>query len=978
MLLPSMTNNNAPTFYIGGVLDTNYSYGSYEYFAHPQYATDSVGNVYIAGTNFKTKIHEVSSYDINGLLNNTTVDLSNLPSEISNKLQVGVSKTSLIQANGKQLIATRDSISRLNSNDSIDTSFGQGGIIPAYFSPLDDKLEPRKILVSNNNEILVLSEYGFNDFVLLRYTSDGALDSTFNQTGYLKLDYIKHVSFDIQNDGKILIYGKDQKYDATITRIKSNATIDNSFAINGLIDLSVIEKELPDNNIVSLWADSIYDTAEQADGKILVAGTGFIARLNQDGALDESFGFGGINAIGGVSVQEDANHQILLATRYGFLIKLNSNGQLDKDWASASTVENTVIYESHPHSEDWVNLSQSAEIFDADLAALDGFAGNYNGVSIIIQRKGGAVETDEFSLGHFGQVIGNQINYNGQYIGNIQVENGRLEINIKEDVSQQIINYLLQSISYKNETPYARDTTISFVWTFSDGNDGSQGVGGNLTTSATSHVTIKPYLYWQGDSNVQEYLTNNSISLSVQGDHTKFEAYEDTFDAFNFSRFDYDLNFTEYLHDAPLYTYNVISYTNDVFIAEFLDGNLFTVKGKNLTQDNFTIYSYNYQTSDGLNFLTNGEINYSPTAVLGTFSSLTVTDSRKANSTITHHYLGEISSLNGTGTYNQYTVSQAGFSATYKGEMSFDEINYHYDSITYELGNNKLTISNIPQGSDLQNFDSYANLFHTITNHSNLINGSNLNDFIEAGNGNDTIFGGSGFDTVYFNIESNAVSSIRNTKKSGTVINSSEGIDTLFDVESLAFKDGVFTRKELLSVSIPSFSVSKNGISSEINPTLYDGAVSFLEYQLFGGDENDIIIASVNNDFINLLGGDDAANGGAGDDVLDGGNGSNFLTGGGGDDTFFLDGRSSNTTWSTVTDFSADEINIWGWVEGTSKLLIIEESAGAKGFQGATYHYDLNNDGEIETSITFSGLSVDELPTSSAHTIEENGYLLFS
>jgi Ca2+-binding RTX toxin-like protein len=60
----------------------------------------------------------------------------------------------------------------------------------------------------------------------------------------------------------------------------------------------------------------------------------------------------------------------------------------------------------------------------------------------------------------------------------------------------------------------------------------------------------------------------------------------------------------------------------------------------------------------------------------------------------------------------------------------------------------------------------------------------------------------------------------------------------------------------------------------------YKGPVEFLEFQMLGSSDGDIVTGSDGNDFINLLGGDDAADGGAGQDVLDGGVGSNFLTGG--------------------------------------------------------------------------------------------------
>lgn len=94
-----------------------------------------------------------------------------------------------------------------------------------------------------------------------------------------------------------------------------------------------------------------------------------------------------------------------------------------------------------------------------------------------------------------------------------------------------------------------------------------------------------------------------------------------------------------------------------------------------------------------------------------------------------------------------------------------------------------------------------------------------------------------------------------------------------------------------------------------------------------------------------------------------------------------MDARLGGTTWSTITDFSTesgDSVNIWGWVAGTSQLLLTEAQAGAEGYTGITYHYDLNNDGVIDTSITFSGLTAETITESSANTIGTTGYLLFA
>ncbi len=196
--------------------------------------------------------------------------------------------------------------------------------------------------------------------------------------------------------------------------------------------------------------------------------------------------------------------------------------------------------------------------------------------------------------------------------------------------------------------------------------------------------------------------------------------------------------------------------------------------------------------------------------------------------------------------------------------------------------------------------------------------------------------------------------------------------DTFTGKEAISFSDG--------TVSVTDFvaSATEAVTFGDYVPTKYIGALD-LDFQLLGGTTGDVVTGAATNDFMNLLGGDDAADGGAGNDVLDGGLGSNFLTGGAGNDTFFLDGRGEgNVTWSTVTDFVSGEdfVNIWGWVDGTSVLLLTQESAGAEGFKGVTNHYDLNNDGTIDTSITFTGETA--IPANSPQSVEGNGYLFFA
>ena len=161
--------------------------------------------------------------------------------------------------------------------------------------------------------------------------------------------------------------------------------------------------------------------------------------------------------------------------------------------------------------------------------------------------------------------------------------------------------------------------------------------------------------------------------------------------------------------------------------------------------------------------------------------------------------------------------------------------------------------------------------------------------------------------------------------------------------------------------------VIRNGIS--VMPERYTGPATAaggapIHFQFIGDSSGEVVIGTQYNDFINVAGGVDAVNAGAGNDVIDGGTESNFLTGGPGTDIFFSDGRGGVTTWSTITDWQAGEqLSVWGWHPGTSRIVAWVQ-AGAAGYEGLTMHADLNGDGTVDTSVTFTGItSQSQLPT---------------
>ena len=237
------------------------------------------------------------------------------------------------------------------------------------------------------------------------------------------------------------------------------------------------------------------------------------------------------------------------------------------------------------------------------------------------------------------------------------------------------------------------------------------------------------------------------------------------------------------------------------------------------------------------------------------------------------------------------------------------------------------------------------------------------------GDGDGNIDGGAGWDTLLLPGTAAAYRFAQDPEGFVHVWGPGARSYRLLDVEGVGFDGDSGTMAALADVLAAvelseMAAMSTGGAPSYVLPDLYTGPVAYLRYQLLGTANGEAVVATSQNDFLNLLDGDDAAQSGLGDDVLDGGTGSNFLTGGRGWDTFFVDGRGGGPTWSTITDWEASEhLSIWGWRPGVSRSLW-QEQAGASGWEGATLHMDLDGNGSWDTSVTWSGIARAALPQS--------------
>lgn len=174
-------------------------------------------------------------------------------------------------------------IVRYNSDGSLDNTFGTGGIVTTDFGGNGD--DGRTVVIQGDGKIVV-GGYCFNasiDFAMVRYNSNGTLDNSFDTDGKITTDIggggwsDYGYSAVIQGDGKIIMAGftSINVGDFALVRYNSDGSMDSTFDTDGIITTDF-----------GISADNGYGVALQADGKIVVSGQSIgmfaVARYNND------------------------------------------------------------------------------------------------------------------------------------------------------------------------------------------------------------------------------------------------------------------------------------------------------------------------------------------------------------------------------------------------------------------------------------------------------------------------------------------------------------------------------------------------------------------------------------------------------------------------------------------------------------------------------------------------------------------------
>jgi len=254
---------------------------------------------------------------------------------------------------------------------SLDTTFGTSGMVTTPIGSVNAVAHALGIQSFDSRIVVVGSSNNSSndDFTLVRYNTDGSLDTTFNATGTKPGTVTISIgsgdavanALGIQSDKKILVAGysllSGTENVFTLVRYKTDGTLDNTgFGAGGIVTTPI--------GSVSAVALAL---GIQPDDKIVVAGYSFnsatnkydfaLVRYNTNGSLDAGFGIGGkvttsivgssndyANALG---IQSDG--RIVVAgysyngTKYNItLVRYNTDGSLDAGFGTGGIVTTSI------------------------------------------------------------------------------------------------------------------------------------------------------------------------------------------------------------------------------------------------------------------------------------------------------------------------------------------------------------------------------------------------------------------------------------------------------------------------------------------------------------------------------------------------------------------------------------------------------------------------------------------------------------
>jgi len=254
--------------------------------------------------------------------NNGTVVTDNYPASatsiaLQNDGKILITGSVELSNNNNEILVTR-----LNSNGTLDTTFGNSGntIISLPTSNEDGlsiKIDPTgKIYIGGFTYTTI------NTSFIVRLNQNGTIDNTFANNGSAIVNGETIYDLEFLNDGKILCIGNNVN-SLTLSKLNTDGTFDTSFDGDGMVS--------------TIFGPNGYPHARKAvilnNGDFIVVGHAFhnsknkpiLARYHSNGSLDTTFGnngivikdFGGIIEGLGLDAAIDLNNHLIVGYSAG-------------------------------------------------------------------------------------------------------------------------------------------------------------------------------------------------------------------------------------------------------------------------------------------------------------------------------------------------------------------------------------------------------------------------------------------------------------------------------------------------------------------------------------------------------------------------------------------------------------------------------------------------------------------------------------
>ena len=356
------------------------------------------------GNNLATENFALARYNADGSLDSTFGTGGKVTTDFfgSSDQTFGIA----IQSDGKIVVCGRAempaaqnisdlALARYNSDGSLDPSFGADGKVTTQTSGMN--ANGFDVAIQSDNKIVVGGAANNSDsttgmFLVLRYATDGSLDTSFGTGGQVTTNINGNVSeilaMGLQQDGKIVGVGftngpnpdTNPTDDFALARYNTDGGLDTTFGTNGTVVTDFFGN-----------SDKALGLAFQADGKLIVTGfatipntlqqTFVVVRYDADGSLDQSFGTGGKVTTNWAGGNDRANKPAVQGDGKIVVVGTATEPGTGQDFALARYLPGTPTPPPQPDftlafAQPTVTTNAGTKITaQADITRVDGFTG---------------------------------------------------------------------------------------------------------------------------------------------------------------------------------------------------------------------------------------------------------------------------------------------------------------------------------------------------------------------------------------------------------------------------------------------------------------------------------------------------------------------------------------------------------------------------------------------------------------------------